>query len=56
MLIKEITPKCSARTLLRPIDPGWELTIQFLSFTFDHPVLGQVNDNKNLAKLGDGRG
>ena len=35
---------CLARTLLRPIHPGWELTIQFISFTFDHPVLGQVNN------------
>ena len=35
---------CLARTLLRLIHPGWELTIQFISFTFDHPVLGQVNN------------
>ena len=25
-------------TLLRPFHPGWELNIQLISFTFDHPV------------------
>ena len=27
-----------ARTVLKPSNPGWELIIQFISFTFDHPV------------------
>jgi hypothetical protein len=29
--------------------PGWELTIQFISFTFDHPVLGHVNNTTKIV-------
>ena len=49
--------KCSghyvylARTVLRPIHPGWELIIQFVSFTFDHPVYYLLLITLYLARL-----